>query len=243
MLSDEALAVKPSIVTKGFRFGNDMDVVEFYNLNLKSVGSASNYIFYFKNASSVKSLSVTSCDIDEARGVFRASSSATGKIDNLSFTNCRMFNVGSYGLCTLEGEYEVTNLSLSNCTYTPYSAVKSATVKSKSSTQMNISIDYCTLYGFTYAILDDQKKATFNVSISNTLMGGLSVVKFFQNFDRGIIESCENVFLTSGSSFETSIGEEVIQYSDTDLFNNPTEYDFTVKVSEYKNYGDQYWNK
>ena len=108
---------------------------------------------------------------------------------------------------------------------------------------MNINIDYCTLYGFTYAILDDQKKATFNVSISNTLMGGFSVVKFFQNFDRGIIESCENVFLTSGSSFESSIGEEVIQYSDTDLFNNPAEYDFTVKVPEYKSYGDQYWNK
>lgn len=243
VLSDETLPVKPSIVIKGFRFGNDMDVVEFYNLNLKSVGSTSNYIFYFKNASSVKSLSVTSCDIDEARGVFRASSSATGKIENLSFTNCRMLNVGSYGLCTLEGEYEVASLNLSNCTYTPYNAASSATVKSKSSTQMNINIDYCTLYGFTYAILDDQKKATFNVSISNTLMGGFSVVKFFQNFDRGIIESCENVFLTSGSSFESSIGEEVIQYSDTDLFNNPTEYDFTVKVPEYKSYGDQYWNK
>lgn len=243
VLSDETLSVKPSIITKGFRFESDMNSVEFYNLNLKSVGSASNYIFYFKNASSVLSLSVTSCDIDESRGVFRASSSAIGKIDNLNFSNCRMLNVGSYGLCTIEGEYEVASLNMTNCTYVPYSGASSATVKSKSSTQMNINIDYCTLYGFTYAILDDQKKATFNVSISNTLMGGFSVVKFFQNFDRGIIESCKNVFLTSGSSFESSIGEEVIQYSDTDLFNNPTGNDFTIKVPEYNSFGDQSWNK
>ena len=31
--------------------------------------------------------------------------------------------------------------------------------------------------------------------------------------------------------------------NDEDLFNAPSAYDFTVKVADYKNFGDPYWNK
>lgn len=113
----------------------------------------------------------------------------------------------------------------------------------KASNSIRMTIDSCTFYGFTYAILDNQAGG-FEVNISNTIFGGIGTKrKFAQEISSCIIEKCENVFLTSGNSFESTIGEQVLEYSDEDLFNAPSAYDFTVKVADYKNFGDPYWNK
>ncbi len=229
--------------TKGLSFAGNMDAVELYNLNLISNGSEGNYIFDLNGiTANVTSLSVTSCDVSETRGVCRIRSGSSVKIENVQFSDCRFKEIGSYGLITQEGASVINNVVIKNSTYYPYSAGKYL-LQNKASNSIRMTIDFCTFYGFTYAILDNQAGG-FEVNISNTIFGGIGTKrKFAQEISSCIIEKCENVFLTSGNSFESTIGEQVLEYSDEDLFNAPSAYDFTVKVADYKNFGDPYWNK
>lgn len=229
--------------TKGISFAGNMDAVELYNMNLISNGSTGNYIFDLNGiTANVTSLSVTSCDVSETRGVCRVRSGSSVKIENAQFSDCRFKEIGSYGLITQEGASVINNVVIKNSTYYPYSAGKYL-LQNKASNSIRMTIDFCTFYGFTYAILDNQAGG-FEVNISNTIFGGIGTKrKFAQEISSCIIEKCENVFLTSGNSFESTIGEQVLEYSDEDLFNAPSAYDFTVKVADYKNFGDPYWNK
>lgn len=229
--------------TKGISFAGNMDAVELYNMNLISNGSTGNYIFDLNGiTANVTSLSVTSCDVSETRGVCRVRSGSSVKIENAQFSDCRFKEIGSYGLITQEGASVINNVAINNSTYYPYSAGKYL-LQNKASNSIRMTIDSCTFYGFTYAILDNQAGG-FEVNISNTIFGGIGTKrKFAQEISSCIIEKCENVFLTSGNSFESTIGEQVLEYSDEDLFNAPSAYDFTVKVADYKNFGDPYWNK
>lgn len=229
--------------TKGISFAGNMDAVELYNMNLISNGSTGNYIFDLNGiTANVTSLSVTSCDVSETRGVCRVRSGSSVKIENAQFSDCRFKEIGSYGLITQEGASVINNVVIKNSTYYPYSAGKYL-LQNKASNSIRMTIDSCTFYGFTYAILDNQAGG-FEVNISNTIFGGIGTKrKFAQEISSCIIERCENVFLASGNSFESTIGEQVLEYSDEDLFNAPSAYDFTVKVADYKNFGDPYWNK
>lgn len=229
--------------TKGISFAGNMDAVELYNMNLISNGSTGNYIFDLNGiTANVTSLSVTSCDVSETRGVCRVRSGSSVKIENAQFSDCRFKEIGSYGLITQEGASVINNVVIKNSTYYPYSAGKYL-LQNKASNSIRMTIDSCTFYGFTYAILDNQAGG-FEVNISNTIFGGIGTKrKFAQEISSCIIEKCENVFLASGNSFESTIGEQVLEYSDEDLFNAPSAYDFTVKVADYKNFGDSYWNK
>lgn len=229
--------------TKGISFAGNMDAVELYNMNLISNGSTGNYIFDLNGIiANVTSLSVTSCDVSETRGVCRVRSGSSVKIENAQFSDCRFKEIGSYGLITQEGASVINNVVIKNSTYYPYSAGKYL-LQNKASNSIRMTIDSCTFYGFTYAILDNQAGG-FEVNISNTIFGGIGTKrKFAQEISSCIIEKCENVFLASGNSFESTIGEQVLEYSDEDLFNAPSAYDFTVKVADYKNFGDPYWNK
>lgn len=237
-------SVKPyTFKTKGISFAGNMDAVELYNMNLISNGSTGNYIFDLNGiTANVTSLSVTSCDVSETRGVCRVRSGSSVKIENAQFSDCRFKEIGSYGLITQEGASVINNVVIKNSTYYPYSAGKYL-LQNKASNSIRMTIDSCTFYGFTYAILDNQAGG-FEVNISNTIFGGIGTKrKFAQEISSCIIEKCENVFLASGNSFESTIGEQVLEYSDEDLFNAPSAYDFTVKVADYKNFGDPYWNK
>ena len=229
--------------TKGISFAGNMDAVELYNMNLISNGSTGHYIFDLNGiTANVTSLSVTSCDVSETRGVCRVRSGSSVKIENAQFSDCRFKEIGSYGLITQEGASVINNVVIKNSTYYPYSAGKYL-LQNKASNSIRMTIDSCTFYGFTYAILDNQAGG-FEVNISNTIFGGIGTKrKFAQEISSCIIEKCENVFLASGNSFESTIGEQVLEYSDEDLFNAPSAYDFTVKVADYKNFGDPYWNK
>lgn len=229
--------------TKGISFAGNMDAVELYNMNLISNGSTGNYIFDLNGiTANVTSLSVTSCDVSETRGVCRVRSGSSVKIENAQFSDCRFKEIGSYGLITQEGASVINNVVIKNSTYYPYSAGKYL-LQNKASNSIRMTIDSCTFYGFTYAILDNQAGG-FEVNISNTIFGGIGTKrKFAQEISSCIIEKCENVFLASGNSFESTIGEQVLEYSDEDLFNAPSAYDFTVNVADYKNFGDPYWNK
>lgn len=229
--------------TKGISFAGNMDAVELYNLNLISNGSGGNYIFDLNGiTANVTSLSVTSCDVSETRGVCRVRSSSSVKMGSVQINDCRLKEIGSYGLITQEGSSVINNVVIKNSTYYPYSAGKYL-LQNKASNSIRMTIESCTFYGFSYAILDNQSGG-FEVSISNTVFGGIGTKrKFAQEIASCVIDKCENVFLTSGNSFESTIGEQVLEYSDEDLFNAPSTYDFTIKVADYKNFGDPYWNK
>lgn len=229
--------------SKGISFSGDMDVVEFYNVNAYSNNSTGNYIFDFnKTSSSINAVNLTACVIDEARGVFRIRSGSTGTLKNIVVEDCFVRNIGSYGFMSQESsDFTLSAVTFKNTTYVPHSSGKYL-IQNKGNDMVNVSIDQCTLYGFAYAMFED-KPTGFVVDISNTLMGGLGKRKFFNNFDVSKINSVANVYITSDCVFETTIGETTLEYSDADFFGNPASMDFTVKVADYKSYGDQRWNK
>ena len=229
--------------TKGLSFLGDMDAVEFYNVNLFANGSTNNYVFDFNGSkANINTISLTSCVVDETRGVFRLRSSCTGSIQNIVVEDCFIRNIGSYGFVAQEGSgLTLSSITLKNTTYVPHSSGK-CLIQNKGGNEINVNVDQCTLYGFTYAILDNQKSG-FSLNMTNSLMGGMGKNKFFQSMTTATINKVENVFLTSESSFETTIGETTVKYADKDFFEDPGTQNFAVKVDDYKNYGDQRWNK
>ena len=243
--------------TKGISFEANFDNFEIYNVNLIANGTTGNYIFDFNSiiGTTVNSLCVTSCDVSEVRGIVRVRSSSSVIINNLTFTDCRFNGIGSYGLLAQEGgNNKISNVGLVNTTYYPAESANYL-IKDAGANEMNVLVNNVTLYGFSSTIIYNQG-GSMNLNISNTLFGGFNgKAKLFGNITNAVIEKCENVFLTSGNSFETSIGEQVLEYSDDVLFESPAvyndgalsensaSYDFTVIVPNYKNFGDPYWNK
>lgn len=238
-----------SIKSKGFKFaaGTDIDVFETYNLKLIGYNSTS-YIVDFKgNTESIKinTLSINSCGVSDANGVIRLENSANVEIDKVIYDDCRFKNIAGFGLFTQakSPQSSIRNILFTNSTYSPSDISKYLIKDDSSSNGINVVIDYATLYGFSSTIIYNQG-GKMNLNISNTLFGGFNgKAKLFGNITNAVIEKCENVFLTSGNSFESSIGETVLEHSDEALFESPTAYDFTVKVLDYKNFGDPYWNK
>lgn len=233
-----------TLTSKGFKFSGSIETFEIYNVNLKTYPSSTggHYVIDCKSNADVNinSIYITSCDVSEARGVFRLGSTSA-KIKRLIFNDCRFKGIGDYGLYRNDGSAEnVENIDLINSTFYPLAANNSLIVD-KGTIGVNVKIENVTLYGFTGTIIINK---AFNLSISNTLIGGVNGKgKFFGTFSSAVIDKCENVFLTSGNSFESSIGEQVLEYSDDALFEGSTAYNFKVKIDDYKNFGDPYWNK
>lgn len=235
-----------TLTSKGFKFSGSIETFEIYNVNLKTYPSSTggHYVIDCKSNADVNinSIYITSCDVSDARGVFRLGSTSA-KIKRLIFNDCRFKGIGDYGLYRNDGSAEnVENIDLINSTFYPLASGNSL-MTDKGTTGANVTIDNTTIYGFNSSIITNQG-TTLSFSITNTLFGGFggkSVYLFrYAAFE---IKECKNVFLTSGNSFESTIGETVLEYSDTDLFNSPSTYDFTVNIDDYKNFGDPYWNK
>lgn len=229
--------------TKGLSFLGNMDAVEFYNLNLFANGSTNNYLFDFNGSKAdVNTVSLTSCVLDEARGVFRLRSSSTGTLRNIVAEDCLIRNIGSYGFVAQEGSgLTLGTVTLKKCTYVPHSSGK-CLLQNKGGNVVGVVIDQCTFYGFTYAFLDNNK-AGFTLDISRTLMGGFTGSKFFQNIATATVNSCKDFYVSADSPFETSIGETKLELKDADLFANPGAGDFRVKPTEYAAFGDPRWEK
>lgn len=235
-----------TLKTKGISYAGEMETIEIYNVNLISSSTTNtngNYIFYINNGDcSLTSLLITSCNVSSARGVVRFGTSSSTKVSNIIFNDCRFNGIGDYGLFRYDGGTNtIGKIEFVNSTYYPFDGGNTLIKDNGLDGGINLTIENVTLYGFTGTIINNK---TFNLNISNTLIGGINGKgKFFGTFSSAVIEKCENVFLTSGNSFESTIGEQVLEYSDEDLFNAPSAYDFTVKVADYKNFGDPYWNK
>lgn len=231
--------------TKGLSFAGDMDAVEFYNLNLLANGSTNNYIFDFNNSTaSVNTISLTSCLVDETRGVFRLRSNSTGTIHSILVEDCLLRNIGSYGFVAQEGSGIVLGaVTMKKSTYVPLSEKKGKMmIQNKGGNVMALTLDQCTLYGFTYAIFDNQS-AGFTLDFTNSLIGA-SGNKFFQKMDGSVtVNTCTDVYTTSDCKFESGIGETQLELSATDLFEDPASGNFRVKVADYAGFGDPRWNK
>ena len=226
---------KPSIKTKGFNFNGTLGTVEFYNLHLYSNGSAGNYIVDQKKAdNNITNFSIESCVIDEARGLFRIRN--TGVWQSITIKDCDLNGIGSYGLFALEGG-TIQTISLNNSTL--YNPTK--IIKANQTTGITLNIDYCTIYGASYVLIDGQS-GSININARNILVGGLTTNKVFEKGASSVTE--ENIFTTSESSYESGKSwGEMLTIPATDLFENPANGDFTVKIDTYKTYGDQRWNK
>lgn len=230
-------ATKPGLKTKGFRFNDTFDTVEFYNLHLYSNGSTGNYIIDNQNVdnNNINNFIIESCVVDEARGLFRIRNTATCNWQSVLIKDCDLNGIGDYGLFTIDGG-TFNTISISNSTMNnAYKIIKAK------QTGITLNIDHCTIFGAGYVLVDGQS-GNININATNTLVGGLTTKKVFEKGATLITD--ENVFTTSESSYESGKSwGSMLTISATELFANPSNGDFTVQLDEYKAYGDQRWNK
>lgn len=228
---------KPGIKTKGFRFNDAFDTVEFYNLHLYSNGSSGNYIIDNQNVvnNSINNIIIESCVVDEARGLFRIRNTATCSWQSVLIKDCDLNGIGDYGLFTIDGG-TFNKISISNSTMNnTYKIIKAK------QTGITLNIDHCTIFGAGYVLVDGQS-GNININATNTLVGGLATQKVFEK--GATLVTDENVFTTSESKYESGKSwGSMLTIPATELFANPTNGDFTVQLDEYKAYGDQRWNK
>lgn len=234
---------KPDFKTKGLKFNGSFDNIEFYNLHLLSNGNTGNYIIDNQGSitSNIKSIRMESCTIDEARGVFRIRNTAASTWNNCSIHDCVLTKIGDYGIFSLDGATATTftTISLTNSTVdTPAKGI----LKSKQD-GFTVLIDKCTLYGISYLMLDTQAKKVA-VKVSNTLLGGFKSANI-KAFDGATVTvASENVYTASDCSYEAGKSwGEMLTIPTADFFTTPASGDFTVKVADYKTYGDPRWNK
>ena len=133
-----------------------MDAVDFSYLLRFAYGSTTIYLFDFNGSKAdVNTASLTSCALDEARGVFRLRSTSTGTLRNIVAEDCLIRNIGSYGFVSQEGSGRTLGtVTLKKCTYVPHSSGK-CLLQNKGGGVVGVVIDQCTFYGFTYAFLDN----------------------------------------------------------------------------------------
>lgn len=230
-------STKPGLKTKGFRFNDAFDTVEFYNLHLSSNSSAGNYIVdnQIVDNNNINNIIIESCVVDEARGLFRIRNTATCSWQSVLIKDCDLNGIGDYGLFSIEGG-TFNTISISNSTMNKTFKI----IKAKQA-GITLNIDHCTIFGASYVLVDGQS-GNININATNTLVGGLTTKKAFENGATLITD--ENVFTTSESSYESGKSwGSMLTISAAELFANPSNGDFTVVLDEYKAYGDQRWNK
>lgn len=240
--SEDKAEIKPDIKLKGLSFIGDFETIELYNLYLHHDDNANNFVIYHTGTGNIRNLLIESCKVDKIRGIIRAKS-ATGSCNYCSINDSEITGIGSYGLfATSEAaSWILSTVSLTNSTISKASG--GPLLKTKQEASFAIKIDKCTLYEANYSPLLDTQSKSATVNISNTLIGGSATnIKAFG--DNVTMNSDENVYTTSDFSYHNTYkwGEKLEEKS-ADLFTAPASGDFTVKVADYKTYGDPRWNK
>ena len=250
--------IQPNIRLKGLSFGDkgQYETVEFYNLYLHHDNNENNFVVYHQNNNStIQYLALESCKVNNLRGIFRFKN-GIGSCTNCSFNDCLIENIGSYGLigtAEAKGTWNIKNISLTNSTVNESginpssSSQKGALIKTQQDASIALKINQCTIYGLAYTMIDTAKLPLV-LNISNTLFGGFQSGQTVKAYEVGttVKEPIENVFTTSDSPFYSgSTLGTVLDITNAGLFLSPTtvDADFTVKVDEYKAYGDPRWNK
>lgn len=182
---------------------------------------------------------------------FRLQGSAVKEIGTLTLTNSTFDSMCSgYSFVHVDASSSkgvVKNIAMENCTFSNIAASNGKMfVYSKLTNMESLTINYCTFYNITsngnyFVDFGDADHGATTFEISNSLFGKTGDEATNKNIRSAVTPTVWDVYYTS--DFYKKIKEATaLEVSSADLFADPANGDFTVKIDDYKKFGDQRWN-
>lgn len=239
---------KPTMTFKGVSFeSSQMDIVRFYNMNLKYTGNNDGYVMNQSGTFTLNSLEMEKCNVQDIRGIFRFQSIVNSTVGAIKINDCVLTNIGSYGVVNTKDQKTLTMgpVSITNTTLNTISSVLTNT----SQANFSISLDHCTIWNCVPAgkpYFDLQKQAGVTVTCTNSLIGAYNKADGTQTVKGCSMKDIVSDGTVYTSDFQWNEGYEIgsqISETSAQLWVNPATKngDFTVQNTTYKNLGDPRW--
>lgn len=250
----------------GFADASTIDYVKFENIDFtgycdnNTLSTKIGYLFNNNLMTTVKSLSFSNCNLHNFGNTpMRLQASKGQSIDTLSFNGCVVNDIGfssTYAIVNSNSADYINNIYMSNCTF--YNFKGSLILRTATSpvvaTMGNINITNCTINqgmqdtgSARYLIDANGTTITNGISFKNCIFGTTGATLGANGVRKGT-----NALTVTGSYFATDYIDDpvtvVTSYSikslmsaysgkSTDLWNNPTTGDFTLKDTSFAGKG------
>lgn len=238
---------KPIIGFRGLSFeASSIDEITFFNVAIKCDNSTGNILFRQVSPTTIRKLTFQSCKIYDTRGFIVHDKNVTGTTQSLTIDNCYFENIGDYSIIGNRNGHTINNISFTNSTVNNCSG---NIIRVNQTTNFTLTIDHCTFYncgaGSTQWIRSDAEND--NIVISNSLFTSLHIRTQSDGICNTLKNTCNkaNIFYTNdctGGDY-ADYWSTKLNYSSTELFENPSGGNFRVQIPEYAIYGDPRWNK
>ena len=238
---------KPIIGFRGLSFeASSIDEITFFNVAIKCDNSTGNILFRQVSPTTIRKLTFQSCKIYDTRGFIVHDKNVTGTTQSLTIDNCYFENIGDYSIIGNRNGHTINNISFTNSTVNNCSG---NIIRVNQTTNFILTIDHCTFYNCgarsTQWIRSDAEND--NIVISNSLFTSLHIRTQSDGICNTLKNTCNkaNIFYTNdftGVNY-ANYWSTKLNYSSTELFENPSGGNFRVQIPEYAIYGDPRWNK
>ncbi len=238
---------KPIIGFRGLSFeASSIDEITFFNVAIKCDNSTGNILFRQVSPTTIRKLTFQSCKIYDTRGFIVHDKNVTGTTQSLTIDNCYFENIGDYSIIGNRNGHTINNISFTNSTVNNCSG---NIIRVNQTTNFTLTIDHCTFYncgaGSTQWIRSDAEND--NIVISNSLFTSLHIRTQSDGICNTLKNTCNkaNIFYTNDCTGDdyADYWSTKLNYSSTELFENPSGSNFRVQIPEYAIYGDPRWNK
>ena len=240
---------KPIIGFRGLSFeASSIDEITFFNVAIKCDNSTStgNILFRQVSPTTIQKLTFQSCKIYDTRGFIVHDKNVTGTTQSLTIDNCYFENIGDYSIIGNRNGHTINNISFTNSTVNNCSG---NIIRVNQTTNFILTIDHCTFYNCgarsTQWIRSDAEND--NIVISNSLFTSLHIRTQSDGICNTLKNTCNkaNIFYTNDCTGDNyaNYWSTKLNYSSTELFENPSGGNFRVQIPEYAIYGDPRWNK
>lgn len=238
---------KPIIGFRGLSFeASSIDEITFFNVAIKCDNSTGNILFRQVSPTTIRKLTFQSCKIYDTRGFIVHDKNVTGTTQSLTIDNCYFENIGDYSIIGNRNGHTINNISFTNSTVNNCSG---NIIRVNQTTNFILTIDHCTFYncgaGSTQWIRSDAEND--NIVISNSLFTSLHIRTQSDGICNTLKNTCNkaNIFYTNDCTGDNyaNYWSTKLNYSSTELFENPSGGNFRVQIPEYAIYGDPRWNK
>lgn len=238
---------KPIIGFRGLSFeASSIDEITFFNVAIKCDNSTGNILFRQVSPTTIQKLTFQSCKIYDTRGFIVHDKNVTGTTQSLTIDNCYFENIGDYSIIGNRNGHTINNISFTNSTVNNCSG---NIIRVNQTTNFILAIDHCTFYNCgarsTQWIRSDAEND--NIVISNSLFTSLHIRTQSDGICNTLKNTCNkaNIFYTNDCTGDNyaNYWSTKLNYSSTELFENPSGGNFRVQIPEYAIYGDPRWNK
>lgn len=238
---------KPIIGFRGLSFeASSIDEITFFNVAIKCDNSTGNILFRQVSPTTIQKLTFQSCKIYDTRGFIVHDKNVTGTTQSLTIDNCYFENIGDYSIIGNRNGHTINNISFTNSTVNNCSG---NIIRVNQTTNFILTIDHCTFYNCgarsTQWIRSDAEND--NIVISNSLFTSLHIRTQSDGICNTLKNTCNkaNIFYTNDCTEDNyaNYWSTKLNYSSTELFENPSGGNFRVQIPEYAIYGDPRWNK